>query len=89
MGSKIKSKLAHLKTMGPLELDRAPGEEPMGPLEQVGSLKQESMGPFGGNGGPEASWGPYNKWVHYSKSQRGPFGTMGHLKLAGAPRVLN
>ena len=38
--------------MGPLELDGAPGEEPMGPLEQVGPLKQESMGPFGDNGGP-------------------------------------
>ena len=44
--------------MGPLELDGAPGEEPMGPLEQVGPLKQESMGPFGDNGAPEASWGP-------------------------------
>ena len=44
--------------MGPLELDGAPGEEPMVPLEQVGPLKQESMGPFGDNGAPEASWGP-------------------------------
>ena len=44
--------------MGPLELDGAPGEEPMGPLEQVGPLKQESMGPFGDNGAPEASWAP-------------------------------
>ena len=51
-GSYIKSKLARLKTMGPLELDGAPGEELMGHLEQVGPLKQESMGPFDDNGGP-------------------------------------
>ena len=38
--------------MGPLELDGAPGEEPMGPLEEVGPLKQESMEQFGDNGGP-------------------------------------
>ena len=47
-----KSKLARLKTMAPLELDGAPGEEPAGPLEQVWPIKQESVGPFGDNGGP-------------------------------------
>ena len=39
-GSYIKNKLASLKTMGPLELDGSPDEEPMGPLEQMGPLKQ-------------------------------------------------
>ena len=57
-GSEIKSKLARLKTMGPLELDGATCEESMGPIEQVGPLKEESTGPFGDNGGAEASWGP-------------------------------
>ena len=42
--------------MGLLELNGAPGEEPMGPLKQVGPLKQESMGPSGDNGALEASW---------------------------------
>ena len=51
-GSYIKSKLARLKTMGPLELDGSPGEEPVWPLEQVGPVKQESMAPFGDNEGP-------------------------------------
>ena len=32
-----------LETMGPLELDRASGQEPMGPPEQVGALGQEPM----------------------------------------------
>ena len=47
--------------MGLLELDVAPGEEPMGPLEQAGSLKQESTGLFGDNGAAAAGWGPYSK----------------------------
>ena len=33
-----------LETMVLLELDGAPGQEPMGPLEQVGALDQEPMG---------------------------------------------
>ena len=44
--------------MGALELDGAPGEEPMGSLEQVVSLKQESTVPFGDHEAPGASWGP-------------------------------
>ena len=44
--------------MGPLELDGAPGKEPMGPLEQVEALKQESTVHFGDHGAPGASWGP-------------------------------
>ena len=36
-GSEINSKIACSRTMGALELDAAPAEEPMRPLEQVGT----------------------------------------------------
>ena len=55
---KSKRKLACLKAMGPLDVDGAPGEQPMGLLEQVVSLKQESMGLFGDHKAPGASWAP-------------------------------
>ena len=47
--------------MGLMELDGAPGEEPMGPLEQVGPIRQELTGPFGDQGAPGDNWGPFNK----------------------------
>ena len=33
-----------LETMGPLELDRASGQEPIGALELTGALDQEPIG---------------------------------------------
>ena len=53
--------------MGPLELDGAPGEEPMGPLENVVPLKQEPTGPFGDHG-PLKLAGP----LEYNVAPRAP-----------------
>ena len=43
-------------TMGPLELDVTPDQEPMGPLEQAGPLNEEQRDPFGDHGAYGASF---------------------------------